>query len=79
MDSANAFRNACAILMNLDLDVLVKAGVIKEGNIDNGGSSWRRLNNEPLMFILKLDDDRLDRLWTLIQSRQPKKYKEQQA
>jgi hypothetical protein len=69
--TAHEFVNACRILMNLDKHVLEEAGVLKPGQV--GGSCWERLNRDPFMFLLKLDDDRLERLWTLIEARQPKR------
>lgn len=67
---AARFRNACMILMNIDLDELEKAGVITPGAT---GSSWERFNRDPLMFIAKLPDDRYAALYALIEARQPKR------
>lgn len=72
--AGEAFHNACRIMLNLDLDVLENAGVITPGA--NGGSDWKRYNQDPLMFIIKLPTERYERLWALIQSRQPEKYRE---
>lgn len=65
------FFNGCMILLNLDLHELVEAGVIKEGNIDCGGSSWKRFNDAPLVFLAKIDDRKRAALWKLIEARQP--------
>jgi len=70
--NAAQFRNILVTLMNIDMDELVSAGVIAEGNFDNGGGSWRRFNDEPLIFVAKLDDTRLEALWKLVEARQPK-------
>lgn len=69
--NARTFVNACRIIMNLDKHVLEAAGVLKPGQV--GGSDWDRLNRDPFMFLLKLPEDRLERLWTLIEARQPKR------
>lgn len=72
MDAQRKFYNACLILINLDMDELVGAGVIEVGNLDRGGSSWKRFTDDPLVFIAKIGDKQRDALWGLIQSRQPK-------
>lgn len=57
------------ILINLDFDQLADAGVLERGSDGRpaeGGSSWERFNRDPLMFILKLPDDKLDALVRLI-------------
>lgn len=69
MMDAKGFRNLCSVLLNVDLDDLETAGVITPGA--KGGSDWRRFNNEPLIFVLKLPDDRREALWRLIQDRMP--------
>lgn len=68
--NARSFVNACRIIMNIDKHDLEAAGVMKPGQI--GGSDWDRLNRDPFMFLLKLPDARLERLWALIEKRQPK-------
>ena len=64
------FFNACMSLMNLDMHELVDAGIIKAGNLDHGGTSWKRFNDEPLMFLAKIDDAKRDALWKLLEVRQ---------
>ncbi|WP_116654388.1 hypothetical protein [Pelagibacterium sediminicola] len=66
---ARRFRNMFAILHNLDLWVLEEAGVITPGA--NGGSDWTRFNRDLTTFVLKLPDDRLEKLFALVESRQP--------
>jgi hypothetical protein len=44
-------------------DQLVKAGVIGPGS---GGSDWKRFNDDPMMFIMKLPRERLPALCRLI-------------
>ena len=71
--SRHAFMNAVRILMNIDKHELEGAGVLKPNQV--GGSDWTRFNKDPLMFMAKLPDDRMDSLWGLIQSRQPENYR----
>lgn len=63
------FRNIMAIMMNIDHDELEDSGVIRKGKKDNGGTSWERFNNDPLMFVLKLNDKELDALTAIINDR----------
>ena len=63
------FRDIMAVMMNIDLYVLEDAGVIAKGNVDNGGNSWKRFNDDPLRFVLKLDDEKLEALTTLVNER----------
>lgn len=63
------FRNLFAVLANLDLHELEEAGVIHPGAV--GGTSWDRWNRDPVMFVLKLNDDRLAKLVALIEAREP--------
>lgn len=71
----NTFHNAIRILMNIDLHELVDAGIIVEGQ--ETGTCWTRFNNDPLIFIAKLTDEKYDALWQLIEARQPERYREQ--
>mgnify|MGYP001151055538 CR=1 FL=1 len=64
------FFNACMSLMNIDMHELVAAGIIKEGNFDNGGSSYKRFSDDPLIFLAKIDDRKRDALWKLLEARQ---------
>lgn len=67
------FYNACMILLNLDMHELVDAGIIASGNADTGLSSWLRFTRDPLVFIAKIDDEKRDKLFALINSRQSKR------
>jgi len=64
------FYNACMSLMNIDMHELVAAGIIAEGNYDRGGSSWKRFNDDPLVFMAKIDDVKRDALWRMLEERQ---------
>ena len=48
---------------NVSMDQLVKAGIIGAGP---GGSEWRRFNEDPMMFIMKLPPERLPALCKLL-------------
>lgn len=64
------FRNLMAIMLNIDLDELEDAGVIEKGMAkDGGGTSWARYNDDPLMFVMKLGDKRLEALTAIINKR----------
>lgn len=49
---------------NMSQDKLEKAGVMKPNQV--GGSDWKRFNNDPMMFIIKLPDDKLKKLSDLL-------------
>ncbi|MGQ4273438.1 hypothetical protein [Terrihabitans sp. B22-R8] len=71
MSEAARFRSACHIMMNLDKHELEEAGVIKPGAV--GGSDWTRFNRDPLIFVVKLPDDRFAALWRLIEASLPER------
>lgn len=52
-------------LANTDMSELVEAGVITEGNNDQ----WKRFNNDFDVFVIKLNDDRRQKLCDLINDR----------
>ncbi len=64
MISGKDLREIARIMLNIDRDQLEQDGIIKPGQV--GGSDWKRFSNEPLMFILKLPPDRLDKLAALV-------------
>lgn len=66
---ARDFRDIMAVMMSIDLDELERAGVIAQGNIDNGGNSWKRFNDAPLLFVLKLNEAKLEALTALVNQR----------
>ncbi len=67
----DAFRNMFAILHNLDRWELEEAGLIAAHDDDK----WTRFNSNLTTFVLKLDDARLDALYSLVQERQPARYR----
>ena len=52
------------IWSNLSKDKLEEAGVMKPKQV--GGSDWKRFNEDPMTFILKLPDDKLEKLSGLL-------------
>lgn len=48
---------------SIDKEKLVKAGVIGNGS---GGSDWKRFNDDPMTFIMKLPPERLPALCALL-------------
>ena len=48
---------------NISKDQLIAAGVIGAGQ---GGSDWKRFNDDPMMFLLKLPSDRMQLLCDLL-------------
>lgn len=48
---------------NLSKDQLVRAGVISTGP---GGSDWKRFNDDPMMFVMKLPPEKLPALCRLL-------------
>jgi len=61
-----SFRTMFAVLHNLDLDQLEKAGVITPGA--KGGSDWNRFNGDLTTFVLKLPEDRVNKLLELVKA-----------
>lgn len=62
-------REIAAKMANLGFDDLADAGVLRRGSDGKpslGGSDWHRFNTDPLMFILKLPDDRRDILAAMV-------------
>lgn len=59
-------RTLFLILHNLDKKQLEDAGVIRPGA--NGGSDWTRFNSDIGTFVIKLSDDRLERLSALLKA-----------
>jgi hypothetical protein len=57
-------KNFAYVMLNLDRDTLEQAGIMKPGQV--GGGDWRRFNDEPMIFILKLPADKLEILAKII-------------
>jgi hypothetical protein len=58
------FRTLFAILHNLGLHELAEAGVI--GLPENGSPDWLHFNNNVTTFVLKLPEDRFEKLVALV-------------
>lgn len=70
--NAQQFRSRVASLHNIDLAELIEAGVIPadDGRVNSAAQrEWVKLNANPFAFLLKLDDERLEKLWELIEAR----------
>lgn len=52
----------------IDKGSLENAGVLRPKQI--GGSDWKRFNDDPMTFILKLPDDKLQKLSEVITTEQ---------
>jgi hypothetical protein len=52
------------VMNNIDRDMLEQEGIIKPGQV--GGGDWTRFNDEPMNFILKLSEDKLEKLASMI-------------
>lgn len=61
------FVNLCRIMMNIDKHELVEAGIMHD---HEGGNDWRRFNDEPFLFVAKLDDQKVEKLWALLEARE---------
>lgn len=74
--SARQFHNALRILLNIDVDSLLAAGVVDENWGTPEASSRKQLAafiEDPLRECLHMPDANFDRLYALIQSRQPQR------
>ena len=60
-----AFHNGLRILLNLDEDELIKAGVI-----EHSVESWRFKDN-PFLFFIRAPAEQAAAIWAAIQKRQP--------
>jgi len=67
--TAAALREMAYRMCNWSAYDLIKAGVLvadSKGEPAVGGSDWKRFNNDPWTFIIKLPDDRLANLASLL-------------
>lgn len=69
MTEAHRFQNALRIIRSLDRHELVAAGVISGESM----SAWVAFRDHPHECALRLREDRMEKLFTLIESRQPKR------
>ena len=64
-----AFQNCVRSLANLSWSDLIDV------NVAHGTGKYTDFilfSNEPLTWLIRLDDDRAEKVWQLIQARQPK-------
>ena len=71
---ARRFSNALRIMTSLDRHELVGAGVIAAED----AAGWCGFAGDPFRAVLRFDDERQQRLWALIESRQPNAQEERQ-
>lgn len=69
MSEALRFQNALRIMRSLDRNELVRAGVISGESM----STWITFRDHPHECAMRLGADRMEKLFALIESRQPKK------
>jgi hypothetical protein len=63
LDDGKALKDIAHVMLNIDADELILAGIM------NAGSDWHRWNHEPLIFVVKLTDDKATKLVNLILSK----------
>lgn len=66
MMTAPELRKLAYVLANINKHQLEEGDVVKKDQV--GGSDWNRFTDDPVMFIIKLPDDRLEKLMDLINS-----------
>jgi len=67
--SLDEFHNGLRILLNLDFRDLVQARVF----LPDDNEAWQRFQRDPFRFFIRADEEVVDRIWDLIQSRQPER------
>ncbi|TXH51334.1 MAG: hypothetical protein E6Q97_18745 [Desulfurellales bacterium] len=66
------FHNAMRILLNLDRDEIETEGVINM--LDAAADAkWERFRTDPFRFFIACDDATAEKLWAMIEKRQPKR------
>jgi hypothetical protein len=74
----STFHNALRIMLNIDRDELVKAGVVPDivAHPEKhfvADEAWRQFNDSPYRFFIRIPTGQAQALWKLIESRQPQK------
>lgn len=67
--SRREFHNALRILLNLDRHDLVEHGVMGADEPD----AWWAFGQDPYRWFIRADDATAEKLWRLIEARQPDK------
>lgn len=70
-----AFHNALRILLNIDRDELEAAGVIPRGD----HNAWGDFRQNPWRFFIRAPDPAAEKLWAMIEARQPAAYRDEGA
>ena len=63
------FQNCVRSLMGLSWSDLIEPGVVQE---ERSSENYRLFFLDPVTWLIRLDDDRAEKVWQLIQARQPK-------
>lgn len=59
------FRNALCILASIDEHELVEVGAL------GGRWTWQSFTHDPFRFIVRCDDERAVKIWSIVERRQP--------
>ena len=59
------FHNGLRIMMSIDQDELVSAGIIRA----NDHNAWGEFRRDPFRWFIRASDDQAKKLWTLMQKR----------
>jgi len=62
------FHNALRIMTNIDRDELERAGIIAA----NDHNAWGTFARDPYRWMIRASDEKAEKLFYMIQSRQPK-------
>jgi hypothetical protein len=65
------FHNNLRILLNIEFQELVQFKVFNEEDIDVN-SKWTAFQRNPFKFFIRADTESANKIWGLIQARQPK-------
>lgn len=67
------FHNALRILTSIDRWELEEIGVVKTtGAIIKRHEQWEAFQRDPYRFFIRADNETAEKLWRLIEARQPK-------
>lgn len=60
-----AFLNILKIMQSIDRGELVLAGVLEADDL----AGWKRFTDDPYTWSMKASDDKVNKLWTIVQAR----------
>ena len=64
------FLNGMKILLNLDFHDLKDRGIMDAAALKDG--QWEKFRADPFRWMMHVEDDRAEKLYALIEARQPK-------